>query len=247
MIPLLRKLVARRSLAPAPEPQVIEIEGHLVPLRFRRNAAARRLVLRLDEKTGGLVMTLPRRTGLVEALHFADKSRAWISKTLAQQIAPLQFQDGSKILYRGELHDIRFLGGARGVVRLEEGALLVPGRPEHAQRRLKDFLSAEAHSELTVASRRYAQAMATKFARVSVRDQKSRWGSCSSSGVLSYSWRLILAPAYVLDYVAAHEVAHLREMNHGPRFWRLVLTHCPNARVAKQWLKTHGKEVHRYL
>ena len=123
----------------------------------------------------------------------------------------------------------------------------LPCKPEAAVRLLKYFLGAEATRELVSASRRYADAMATKFTRISIRDQKSRWGSCSASGVLSYSWRLILAPDFVLDYVAAHEVAHLREMNHGPRFWRLVLTHCPHARTAKQWLKTHGSKVHHYL
>src|SRR5690606_2143888 len=78
------------------------------------------------------------------------------------------------------------------------------------------------------------------------RDQSSRWGSCSSAGVLSYSWRLILAPPYVLDYLAAHEVAHLQEMNHSPRFWRLVEKLVPNMRRAKAWLDVHGTDLHRY-
>jgi len=86
--------------------------------------------------------------------------------------------------------------------------------------------------------------METKFSRLTIRDQKSRWGSCSASGALSYSWRLVLAPPSVLDYVAAHEVAHLREMNHGPKFWRLVLTHCAHSRQAKEWLKRNGRELH---
>ena len=89
--------------------------------------------------------------------------------------------------------------------------------------------------------------MGCRFKRVTVRDQQSRWGSCSSDGALSYSWRLILAPPHVLDYVAAHEVAHLKEMNHGPRFWRLVLTHCPQTRSAKQWLKQNGHTLHHAL
>ncbi|MEO9168278.1 MAG: SprT family zinc-dependent metalloprotease [Aestuariivirga sp.] len=237
----------RRATPPAPEPQIIEIDGRAVALRFRRNAAAKRMVLRLDGKSGGLVMTLPKRSSLIEALRFVEQSRDWISRTLAKQPEPAKFVDGSSILYRGQLHVLHISGGPRGIVQVSQGGLHVPGKPEHAPRRLKDFLAAEAKRELVSASRRYADAMATKFARVSIRDQKSRWGSCSAGGVLSYSWRLILAPDYVLDYVAAHEVAHLREMNHGPRFWRLVLTHCPHARTAKQWLKTNGSKVHHYL
>ena len=111
-------------------------------------------------------------------------------------------------------------------------------------RRLTDWLKAQAAHELDMASHKYATAMAARFKRITVRDQKSRWGSCSSDGVLSYSWRLILAPSMVLDYVAAHEVAHLREMNHGSGFWRLVLKHCPVARDARHWLKLHGAQLH---
>jgi predicted metal-dependent hydrolase len=245
LISLLRHLAVKRALPPVPPPQILEVEGKAVTLRFRRNAAARRLVMRLDTKTGGLVMTLPRRAGLAEALRFAEQSRAWIIRSLAKQPAPPAFADGLQLLYRGQNHVLCLTGGARGLVRVESGEIHVPGRPEHAPRRLKDFFAAEAKRDLTAASQRYAVAMSTSFTRISIRDQKSRWGSCSSSGVLSYSWRLILAPDYVLDYVAAHEVVHLREMNHGPRFWRLVLSHCPHAKAAKEWLKIHGREVHR--
>ena len=81
---------------------------------------------------------------------------------------------------------------------------------------------------------------------ISLRDQTTRWGSCSASGVLSFSWRLILAPRFVLDYVAAHEVAHLREMNHGPRFWQLVAARVPRLEEAKDWLGNEGSDLHRY-
>jgi predicted metal-dependent hydrolase len=244
---LLQHFSVRRATPPAPEPQIIEIDGKAVALRFRRNAAAKRMVLRLDGKNGGLVMTLPKRSGLTEALRFAEQSREWISRILAKQPEPAKLCDGVSILYRGQLCVLRITSGPRGLVQVIGDELIVPGKPEHAPRRLKDFLAAEAKRELVSASRKYAEIMDTRFSRISIRDQKSRWGSCSAGGVLSYSWRLILTPDYVLDYVAAHEVAHLREMNHGPRFWRLVLTHCPHARTAKQWLKSNGPEVHRYL
>lgn len=247
MTSLLQTLGLRRSLAPTPEPQIIKIHGQPVALRFRRNAAAKRMVLRLDLKTGGLVVTLPKRIGLAEALRFVEKSHDWISRTITKQPASVKIEDGVAMLYRGQLHTLRLTGGPRGIVQVIGDELHLPGKSEHASRRLKDFMTAEAKRNLLTASRHYAGVMDTKFSRLSIRDQKSRWGSCSASGVLSYSWRLILAPDYVLDYVAAHEVAHLREMNHGPRFWRLVLTHCTQARNAKQWLKAHGKEVHRYF
>ena len=112
--------------------------------------------------------------------------------------------------------------------------------------RVGDFLKREAKRDLEAASRRAAEKLGVSVKRVSVRDQSSRWGSCSSTGVLSYSWRLILAPPFVLEYLAVHEVAHLKEMNHSPRFWRLVKEHCPDTARAKAWLDAHGSDLHRY-
>ena len=108
------------------------------------------------------------------------------------------------------------------------------------------YLKREARRDLEAASRHYAKEIGARIKRVSVRDQSSRWGSCSSSGVLSYSWRLIFAPPHVLDYLAAHEVAHLKEMNHSARFWRLLDRLCPEMQRAKIWLDVHGTDLHRY-
>jgi predicted metal-dependent hydrolase len=122
----------------------------------------------------------------------------------------------------------------------------VAGEAPHIHRRVRDFLQREAQRDLEAASRRVAEMLGVAIKRVSVRDQASRWGSCSSTGVLSYSWRLILAPPHVLDYLAVHEVAHLVEMNHSPRFWRLVDRLCPDAERAKVWLDVYGNDLHRY-
>ena len=124
--------------------------------------------------------------------------------------------------------------------------LCVTGQPEHAPRRLRDWLIKQAREELSERVQHHARNLGLKPRRVVVRDQTSRWGSCSSARVLSFSWRLIFAPAYVLDYVAAHEVAHLKEMNHGPRFWALVRKTNPRMDDARRWLKRHGAELHRY-
>ncbi len=113
-------------------------------------------------------------------------------------------------------------------------------------RRVRDFLKKEAKRDLEAASKRAAQALGANLKRVSIRDQSSRWGSCSTTGVLSYSWRLILAPPYVLDYLAAHEAAHLIEMNHSRAFWRQVERICPDFKRAKAWLDAHGADLHRY-
>ncbi len=157
---------------------------------------------------------------------------------------------GTVIPLRGVDHRIAHRRG-RGTVWIEIGddgarSLCVAGEDAHIDRRVHDFLKREAKADLEVASRAAAERIGAKLKRVSIRDQSSRWGSCSSTGVLSYSWRLILAPPFVLDYLAAHEVAHLVEMNHSKRFWRLVDRICPNVTRAKTWLDVHGTDLHRY-
>ncbi len=228
------------------EPAELAIEGAPISVSFRRNARARRLVLRLSRDRAGVIVTLPPRVGRSEALDFARKSSRWIAERLASEPAYRPLHPGASILIRGDPHEIKLSGSRRGPVAIAENAVIVAGDAEHLRRRLIDWLKAQARRDLLQASEVYAAAMGVKFHRLSVRDQKSRWGSCTSDGTLSYSWRLILAPAFVLDYVAAHEVAHLRHMNHGRGFWRLVLSHCPHASRAKTWLKKHGGELHAY-
>jgi predicted metal-dependent hydrolase len=152
---------------------------------------------------------------------------------------------------RGVPHRIVHRRAVRGTVWTETDAfgaqlLCVAGNAPHIDRRIGDFLRREAKRNLEAASMRYANALGVRIKRLAVRDQSSRWGSCSTSGALSFSWRLILAPPFVLDYLAAHEVAHLLEMNHSARFWRLVQKLCPDHERAKVWLDVHGTDLHRY-
>jgi predicted metal-dependent hydrolase len=124
--------------------------------------------------------------------------------------------------------------------------ICVSGGDTHGPRRPADWLRAEAKADLTRRTYHHAANLGLRPKRISVRDQSTRWGSCSTTGTICYSWRLIFAPEFVLDYVAAHEVAHLREMNHGPRFWRLVRDTMPDMQKARAWLKQNGAELHRF-
>jgi predicted metal-dependent hydrolase len=150
---------------------------------------------------------------------------------------------------RGVPHRIVHRGGARGLVRVATGEdgtpeLQAAGELPHLERRLTDFFKAEAKRDLVVAVARHAGRLGKPVKRIVVRDQTSRWGSCSSSAVLSFSWRLVLAPPWILDYLAAHEVAHLAEMNHGPRFWHILKDLCPETDRAKAWLRANGVALH---
>ena len=230
------------------EPGLVAIDGRDIEVKFKRHRGARRLIVRLDRRGETVAVTLPPRASRAEALEFVQRSRPWIASRLAHQPEPVTFAPGAEIMLRGFPHRIEHDQLRRGLVHCESGPdrIVVPGDTIHLKRRLGDWLKREARRDLTLASERHAEAMGVRFRRLSIRDQASRWGSCSSDGGLNYSWRLILAPDFVLDYVAAHEVAHLKHMNHGVRFWRLVLTHCPMAPQARSWLRRNGAALHRF-
>jgi predicted metal-dependent hydrolase len=225
------------------------IDGRRLPVTFRRHAGARRIVLRLDRERDGIVLTLPPGASAQTALEFAARQAGWIWTRLERAPESVPFLPGEAVPVRGVGHAIVHEPVARGLVRVETGEtlrLVVPGGHDHVPRRVADWLKAEARRDLLARSRHHAEAMEARFARVSVRDTVSRWGSCSTDGNLSYSWRLILTPPFVLDYVCAHEVAHLKHMNHGPRFWALVEQHAPRMDEARAWLKREGARLQRY-
>ncbi|MFN4140684.1 M48 family metallopeptidase [Aestuariivirga sp.] len=248
MIGLLRSL--QRTVAPRPlEPSRIRVGDEVLEVVFRRHAQARRLVLRLNSTGTGVLVTVPKGVSRGRALDFTERSRSWIEERVRSRGGLIHLTPGHILPLRGIAHEIRHVESRRGLVTVDpvRGLIHVPGEPEHVKRRLLDFLRAAAREDLAKASERYATLMGVRYRRITIRDQRSRWGSCSANGDLSYSWRLILAPDYVLDYVAAHEVAHLRHLDHSPRFWRLLLTHCAGAAKAKNWLRAHGQEVHRIV
>jgi predicted metal-dependent hydrolase len=246
---VLRGLFSR----PPAEPVTFSVicDGESVPVRIRRNAKARRYTLRIHAAARDVVLTMPARGSVREAKIFAYKHVAWIAARLKRLPQAVPFAHGTVLPLRGTPHRIEHRPGARGTVWAEcgdDGAqfLCVAGDAPHVSRRVRDFLKREAKRDLDAASRAAAEALGAKLSRVAIRDQTSRWGSCSTTGVLSYSWRLILAPPFVLEYLAAHEAAHLIEMNHSARFWRLVEKICPDFKKAKAWLDAHGSDLHRY-
>jgi hypothetical protein len=153
---------------------------------------------------------------------------------------------GITLPFRGKDHPVRRAEKAAAPVWLADGVLHVGGRAEHAPRRLLDFLKREARKALEARCAEYGPLLGVRHSRLTVRDTASRWGSCSAARGLSFSWRLILAPEFVLDYVAAHEMAHLKEMNHGPRFWNHVEKLVGDPRKARKWLREHGPALQRY-
>jgi predicted metal-dependent hydrolase len=236
----------------APDVAELVVGGELLPVTIKRHARARRMILRLDRQATRVIITMPERASRRKAIEFARMNEGWIRSRLCAVPPPIPFEQGAIIPVRGVPHEIRHRDARRGGVRVAERApnslsvIEVAGDIAHLGRRIRDWLKEESKRELAAASVAYATAMRVRFRKISVRDPASRWGSCSVQGHLSYSWRLIFAPPFVLDYVAAHEVAHLAHMNHGPKFWALVAKHCPEFEKARQWMKRYGRVLHSY-
>lgn len=254
----------------------LNITGIDCPVELRRSPRARRISLKVSHTRRAAILTMPRFIQLKDAGDFLARHFDWLKRQTERMPKPVMFQDGAAIPLRGIIHRLEFVGPERkrGVVWQVPGngmavwrgqwdparehamgtglpmsllpRLCVAGEYAHAPRRLEDWLKAQARKDLTERANAHAANLGVVPRRISVRDQSTRWGSCSCSGALSFSWRLIFAPAFVLDYVAAHEVAHLREMNHGPRFWRLVKETMPQMREARHWLRVYGAELHRF-
>lgn len=237
----------------------LDIDGRTVPVTATHNPRARRIIVRVDLAAGSVQVTSPSRRGMLNALQFAQEQREWIAERLERVPPPVPFKEGSVVPFHGREHLIRHvvprpreaagLGPVWRVRSADTGGLpeiCVKGHSAFVQRRVTDWLKQQARAELNEKVLAFAAAFDVRPSRVTLRDQTSRWGSCSPSRALSFSWRLIMAPSHVLDYVAVHEVAHLRHMNHGPRFWRLVEEAMPNYETAKKWLEVHGPGLHRY-
>lgn len=234
-----------------PASVTVEISGTAYPVLLRRNPRARRVSLRFDAAAIRFALTLPVLLPLPRALAFLDAHVGWMQACLTKAAArqhsgPVALGPGAEFPLRGVPHVIRHDPKGLRQPRPESGILWVGGPEERVAARVCAWLRDEAGRDLTQAATAYAFQLGKTVTSVTVRDTRSRWGSCTARGGLNFSWRLIFAPETVLSYVAAHEAAHLVEMNHSPRFWALVARLHPDPDSARQWLKRYGTGLHRY-
>ncbi len=215
-----------------------------IPVVVRRSARARRISLRVSRLDGRVTLTLPTAVREREGIEFVLEKADWVRRQLATRPDQVRVGLGSEVLLEGRR--LQVVAGQGRQVRVCGGSIAVPGEAERVGARVQGFLKEQARARLLAASDRYAARLGRRYARLTLRDTRSRWGSCSSRGALMYSWRLVMAPASVLEYVAGHEVAHLQEMNHGVRFWRLVEEIHGPYDAPRRWLRDHGEELHRY-
>lgn len=226
--------------------KLLVIEGLAEPVSVRASARGRRLALRVNPAEGRVEVTVPPGSTEHQVRQFVTRHLGWVRQRLATLPPRLPFQAGAVIPVLGEDHVIRHVPDQRGGGARCGAEIRVGGDAAFLERRVRDLLRAEALRQVRERAEEKAGRLGVAVRHVAVRDTRSRWGSCGSNGRLSFSWRLILAPEPVLDYVVAHEVAHLREMNHSPAFWRLVAGLTPSPDAAKAWLKAHGARLLRY-
>jgi predicted metal-dependent hydrolase len=240
-------LSRRGERTAAPEQLAIPHAGDLLPVTFLRSARARRVSLRVDPARHRIVLTAPLRMSSATAMAFAETQAGWIAARLKRLPVRRPFVDGAELPLQGVRHRIRHRPDRRGTVWIENEEIHVTGRSEHLSRRLRDWLVEEMRRRATPLVLEKAKRVGRTVKRITVRDGRSRWGSCGRDGSLSFSWRLILAPPEVLDYLVAHEVAHLVHMNHGPRFWALAESLCDAPMgPAHAWLKANADGLLQY-
>lgn len=220
--------------------------GQTVHVRLEVNPKARRLILRLDERKREAVAVAPSKRKIGEAAAFARERIDWIAEHLNQLPDHVVLEPGTVFNLRGEPCEISLDGPGR-LASLMPGApqvLRLPGEVQTTGRRAERYLRKLAKADLSDAVERYCETLGVDARKVTVKDTRSRWGSCTSDGRLAFSWRLIMAPREVLEYVAAHECAHLLEMNHSPAFWAHVARCRPSWKAERAWLRQNGRDLH---
>jgi predicted metal-dependent hydrolase len=225
--------------------EIVQIGSPPIEVHLRRSTRARRFSLRISNTSGVVSLTLPKRASARAALSFAADNEGWLRQNLQkrpEQVVPVF---GGMLLLDGT--EVLLQQGRRRSPVLDKGTLAVAGQEEALGARLRGFLKTRARDRFSVAAQSYAQQLGQEVSRITLRDTRTRWGSCTSDGNLMFSWRLAMAPVPVQNYVAAHEVCHLIEMNHSPAYWRLVEQIFPDYKSQQNWLKTNGSLLHRYI
>ena len=216
------------------------------PVMLRRSKLARRISIKIDIAQRAATLVLPQRATQAHGLAFLNQHLDWLREKLAAMPEARPFAPGVEIPLLGQPHILTPMPGARRGVWAEEGKIMVSGPAEFFSRRVADFLKSEARRRVTDLAHPMAERIGRACSNIRVGDPKSRWGSCTRTGRLAFSWRLVLAPEQVLTYVVAHEVAHLREMNHSPKFWAWVRQLHDDIDTPRQWLKANGGALYRY-
>ncbi len=226
-------------------PDSLALPGATAPVTWRRSARARRMTLRIDPRGGGVIVTLPARASVAAGRALLFSHRDWVAERLARLPTAVSLADGAWVPLDGKPHRLRHRPDLRGAAWLDGEEIHVAGDPAFVARRVTDLLRALARRRFTALARGKAASAGLAARRIVIKDTSSRWGSCAANGTLMFSWRLVMAPPEVQDYVVGHEVAHLRHMDHSRQFWTLTDHLTPYRGMAAAWLTAHGAGLMR--
>ncbi|MCH2546708.1 MAG: M48 family metallopeptidase [Alphaproteobacteria bacterium] len=227
-------------------PSHVMLAGQQVPLNVTRHHNARRITLRYDAQRRQIRMTLPPRAPMKLAAEFLDEKATWLTRQIEQHPQCVAFEHGVILPVLGEMLELRHIEALRGHNAYRDGVLAITCPVASLSTRTETWLKARLREEIMQEAIEMSATLGVKFKRISLRDTSSRWGSCSSAGNLSFSWRLVFAPREILSYIIAHEVAHLRQMNHSPAFWAEVAKLHPDYKQSRAWLTKNSSTLHRY-
>lgn len=234
------------------EHMILDLGNRRTPVEIRVNRRAKRLILKVDTIRGRAIVTAPSKAAIPEALSFAQSRAAWVREQLAASDGARPFIPGAQIPFQGDPLIVVNEGGPRSAIIVRRPPadgpdhLVVGGDSTHVNRRIVDWMKKQARITLTAHADAFSAKLGVSRGPITIRDTKSRWGSCASNGALSFSWRLILAPPWVLAYVAAHECAHLIHLNHSPAYWRTLATINKDENAARAWFQEHGEALYGY-
>ena len=216
-------------------------------IKVVRSNSLSKLILRIDSKEHIPVLSVPKFCSQRRAVKFVNENMDWILQSLAKLPEIKKFADSETISLFGQEVIITHRPQEKGGVWLDGNLLCVSGAAEFLHRRVKDYIRRRAGEEFYARSRKLAEQIGCKLNGVIIKDTKSRWGSCSSLNNINYSWRIAMAPEYVIDYLMAHEVSHLKHQDHSDDFWKCVALLCPEWARGNSWLRRNGKSLYAYL
>jgi hypothetical protein len=224
-------------------PHFISVSDKTIPLIIRENTLARRLTLRWNPETAEAIVTVPLRHSRYQIAEFVEKSKNWLEKQMMKSYTKLPYCDGMILPILGKSYELRHKPSKICRTWWEVDHVLIHAPIEKFSLYVQKSLHQVASQFLTQRTQGYAAQLNKDVNRITLRDTRSRWGSCSGRGNISYSWRLVFAPEQVADYVCVHEVAHLVEMNHSSQFWKIVANFCPDYKHHRLWLRKNGKDL----
>lgn len=222
------------------------LDDRPVTLEIQRSPRSKRIRLRIDRIKRHAVLVLTKRASEKSGIDFVYRNAAWILGQLEALPERKVFSDGLHFSLLGEEVSIHHSPTAKRGVWLEEGILWVSGASEHLARRATDFIKEQARSYAKTKAMEFGKKLGVTPGKITIRDTKSRWGSCNKNGDISLSWRLALAPTKIFDYVIVHEAAHVRHMNHSPHFWKTVEEVIPEYKQAERWLKKKSAYLYSF-